>query len=111
MDTRSLNRSNTKIPSPKPRSRGSSVSSSSSSSYDGEVYEEIKEAFKHFDKDGDGAISIDELDNMMRNAGQYISQKELKQMMEETDENGDSSIDEKEFLKVMKDRLNEVDIK
>ena len=55
--------------------------------------EEIKEAFKVFDKDGNGLISIHELGQVMSNLGEKLTTDELYEMIREADLNGDGQID------------------
>ena len=62
--------------------------------------DEIRQAFKVFDRDGDGYITGDELGLVMANLGEKLTPGELKQMMEEADSNGDGKIDYPEFVKV-----------
>lgn len=49
---------------------------------------EFREAFRLFDKDGDGSITKEELGSVMRSLGQFASQDELQQMLEEIDIDG-----------------------
>lgn len=49
---------------------------------------ELREAFRLFDKDGDGSISTEELGTVMRNLGQFPSMDELNQMLKEIDIDG-----------------------
>lgn len=49
---------------------------------------ELREAFRLFDKDGDGSITTGELGTVMRNLGQYPSSDELEQMLTEIDIDG-----------------------
>ena len=49
---------------------------------------EFKEAFTLFDKDGSGAISIDELGQVMKSLGQNPSRTELQEMIQEVDDDG-----------------------
>jgi calmodulin len=55
--------------------------------------EELKEAFKVFDKDGDGSISAAELRHVMMNLGEKMSDEEVTEMIREADLNGDGQID------------------
>lgn len=62
---------------------------------------ELREAFRLFDKDGDGSISTEELGTVMRNLGQFPSMDELNQMLKEIDIDGDGSFSFEEFVQVM----------
>jgi len=50
--------------------------------------EELREAFKLFDKDGDGSITAEELGTVLRNLGQFPSAEELNMMLKEIDIDG-----------------------
>ena len=54
-----------------------------------------------FDIDGDGTITLVELKEVMRSLGQNPSEKELMQMINSVDDNGDNEIDFEEFLILM----------
>ncbi|XP_070704197.1 calcium-binding protein 5b [Pempheris klunzingeri] len=63
---------------------------------------ELKEAFREFDIDGDGAITSDELRHaMMKLLGEHASPKEIDQVVREADNNGDGTVDFEEFVKMM----------
>ena len=53
------------------------------------ILAEFKEAFHLFDKDGDGTISTKELGTVMRSLGQNPTEKELQDMVNEVDEDGE----------------------
>ena len=55
--------------------------------------EEMRSAFKVFDKDGSGTISGDEIAHVMKSFGENLSDEELKIMMEEVDKDGNGTID------------------
>ncbi|XP_063430894.1 uncharacterized protein LOC134712857 [Mytilus trossulus] len=72
-------------------------------------YQEFKEAFNLFDKDGDGTISCTELGTVMRSLGCNPTEGELKDMIKEVDADGNGCIDFPEFLEMMAKRLQDVD--
>merc|ERR1712167_206312 len=63
--------------------------------------EEIKEAFKVFDKDGNGFISAAELRHVMTNLGEKLTDEEVDEMIREADVDGDGQINYDEFVKMM----------
>lgn len=63
--------------------------------------EEILEAFKVFDKDGNGFISAAELRHIMTNLGEKLSDEEVDEMIREADIDGDGQINYEEFVKMM----------
>lgn len=54
--------------------------------------EEIREAFKVFDRDNNGYISAAELKHVMTNLGERLSQDEVDEMIREADVDGDGQI-------------------
>ena len=52
---------------------------------------EIEAAFKFFDKNGDGFISVEELGEAMKKLGLEMSEEELKDMIKAVDRNGNIS--------------------
>lgn len=57
------------------------------------IEEEMRNAFRVFDKDNSGTISGDEIAQVMATFGQNLTENELKFMIEEVDKNGDGHID------------------
>ena len=55
--------------------------------------DEMREAFRVFDKDGDGYISAVELKVVMMNLGEKLSDAEVDDMLKEADTDGDGRID------------------
>ena len=51
-------------------------------------FQEIEAAFKLFDKNNDGNISVEELGEAMKQAGQEMSVEEIKDMIKAVDRNG-----------------------
>lgn len=67
---------------------------------DGEE-KEMLEAFKVFDKDGDGYIDTTELHDIMDTLGQKLSEEEINEMVKEADTDGDGKINYEEFVRLM----------
>ncbi|XP_052138408.1 putative calmodulin-like protein 2 isoform X1 [Oryza glaberrima] len=63
--------------------------------------DDIRDAFRVFDKDQNGFITPDELRHVMANLGDPLSDDELADMLHEADSDGDGQINYNEFLKVM----------
>ncbi|KAF7285788.1 hypothetical protein GWI33_009971 [Rhynchophorus ferrugineus] len=61
---------------------------------------EFREAFRLFDKDGDGSITKEELGRVMRSLGQFARTEELQQMLQEVDIDGDGNVSFEEFLDI-----------
>jgi len=74
-----------------------------------EQIDEFKEVFNIFDVDQNGTICPKELGIVMRALGQNPSEAELKEMMEDADDNGDGVIEFQEFLGLMTVLINKVD--
>eukprot|EP01126_Amoeba_proteus_P066773 TRINITY_DN9729_c0_g1_i2.p1 TRINITY_DN9729_c0_g1~~TRINITY_DN9729_c0_g1_i2.p1 ORF type:complete len:152 (-),score=46.39 TRINITY_DN9729_c0_g1_i2:81-536(-) len=66
-----------------------------------EKIEECRQAFALFDKDGNGNITVDELETVLRSFGQTPTPDELHNMMKEVDIDGNGEIDFNEFLKML----------
>ena len=54
--------------------------------------EELKEAFRVFDKDGNGFISAAELKLVMTNLGEKLTEEEVDEMIREADIDGDGQV-------------------
>merc|ERR1712170_172392 len=63
--------------------------------------DEIREAFKVFDKDGDGMISAAELRHVMTNLGEKLTDEEVDEMIREADIDGDGQVNYEEFVTMM----------
>jgi calmodulin len=68
---------------------------------DGDTEEDIKAAFRVFDKDGDGKITTAELTHIMKNLGEPLTQEEVDEMIAQADTNKDGIIDYGEFVHLM----------
>lgn len=63
--------------------------------------EELREAFKVFDKDQNGFISATELRHVMINLGEKLTDEEVEQMIREADLDGDGQVNYDEFVRMM----------
>ncbi|KAK6170330.1 hypothetical protein SNE40_018744 [Patella caerulea] len=63
--------------------------------------EEIREAFRVFDQDGNGFISAAELRHLMTNLGEKLTDEEVDEMIREADIVGDGKINYEEFIKII----------
>lgn len=65
---------------------------------------EIAEAFKVFDRNGDGKISTAELRHVLTSIGEKLTEAEVDEMMREADTNNDGEIDIEEFTRLLSRR-------
>merc|ERR1711933_625937 len=68
---------------------------------DTDTEEELIEAFKVFDRDGNGFISAAEVRHVMTNLGEKLTDEEVDEMIREADVDGDGQINYEEFVKMM----------
>jgi len=54
---------------------------------------EMRQAFRVFDRDGNGVIDEKELRTTMKNLGENLSKNDVKAMIKAADKNGDGKID------------------
>ena len=69
-----------------------------------------REAFKQFDRNGDGTISTKELGVVMRTLGQNPTEAELADLIAEIDQDGNGEIDFDEFLHLVSKKMKDSDI-
>ncbi|KAF7710208.1 hypothetical protein HF521_009080 [Silurus meridionalis] len=63
---------------------------------------ELRDAFREFDSNGDGQISLAELrDAMKKLMGQQLNQREIDEILRDVDLNGDGLVDFEEFVRMM----------
>nr|DBA19090.1 TPA: hypothetical protein GDO54_014963 [Pyxicephalus adspersus] len=63
---------------------------------------ELRDAFKEFDANGDGEITIEELQQaMQRLLGEKLTNNEIADVVREADLNGDGTVDFEEFVRMM----------
>lgn len=70
---------------------------------------DFKEAFSTFDKNDDGYITTKELGTVLRSLGQNPTEDELQDIIDEVDADGSGTVDFEEFVKLMKNRLQDID--
>eukprot|EP00493_Phyllostaurus_siculus_P006146 UN06204 len=63
--------------------------------------EEILKAFRLFDDDETGFITLKNLRRVAKDIGENMSDEELQEMIDEADRDGDGQISEDEFLRIM----------
>ncbi|XP_034043891.1 calcium-binding protein 2a isoform X2 [Thalassophryne amazonica] len=63
---------------------------------------ELRDAFKEFDSDGDGQISLGELREAMKKLmREQLHQREIDEILRDVDLNGDGQVDFEEFVRMM----------
>lgn len=75
-----------------------------------EQIQEFRQAFDIIDRNGDGAITTDDLAAVMRAIGQSSTANELTDMIREVDADGNDTIDFTEFLALMSRQMRQSDI-
>ncbi len=55
----------------------------------------LHEAFEQFDLNGDGVLTVEELRRAMSSFGENMSKDEVRQMIQDADDNGDGVVDYK----------------
>jgi len=68
--------------------------------------QDYKMAFKLLDKDGDGTLTITELQEVFTNLNFKFTERQLKKMVATIDKDGDGQIDLDEFMLMMKKRVH-----
>jgi len=74
-----------------------------------DMISDLEVAFRLFDTDGGGTITIKELRQVFETLGQSPSDADLKEMMKEVDRDGSGAIDLEEFCRLMVTRMNSID--
>ena len=64
--------------------------------------EEIMKAFRLFDDDQSGKISFKNLKRVAQELGETLTDEELKEMIQEADQDNDGEVNQDEFLRIMK---------
>ncbi|KAM3128069.1 hypothetical protein pb186bvf_019832 [Paramecium bursaria] len=64
--------------------------------------EEMLKAFRLFDDDNTGRITLKNLKRVARELGETMTDDELQEMIDEADRDGDGEINEEDFIRIMK---------
>merc|ERR1719381_388062 len=65
------------------------------------MQEELKEAFRLYDKEGNGYITTGVLREIMKELDNKLSEEDLDNMIDEIDEDGSGTVDFDEFMEMM----------
>ncbi|GBG62002.1 hypothetical protein CBR_g28479 [Chara braunii] len=65
------------------------------------LHKELADAFEVYDKSGDGHITHDELQEVLKKAGQNLSEKQVGAALKAADVDEDGKVSYKEFLKLL----------
>ncbi|ETO13322.1 calmodulin 2-like protein [Reticulomyxa filosa] len=76
------------------------------SQLDKQELRQLKEAFTFFDHDNDGGISTQEIGHVMKTVGLEITDEELKDIMNDLDEDRDGHMNFDEFVLMMDRRMS-----
>ena len=74
-----------------------------------EIIADFRAAFKTFDTDEDGYLSLEELGNLLIKLGQPVTKDEIIEMTNEIDIEGNGTIDFKEFILLMARKMRDYD--
>ncbi|CAL4119136.1 unnamed protein product [Meganyctiphanes norvegica] len=66
-----------------------------------ELKKELKEAFRIYDKDGEGFITTDTLREILKEIDNKLTDADLDGIIEEVDEDGSGTLDFDEFMEMM----------
>jgi len=67
----------------------------------GHLEEELREAFRLYDKEGNGYINVSDLRGILRALDDNITEDELDEMIAEIDTDGSGTVDFDEFMEMM----------
>ncbi|GIL73151.1 hypothetical protein Vretimale_4744 [Volvox reticuliferus] len=63
--------------------------------------EDLRKAFRMFDRDGNGQINATELKHIMTNIGETLTEEQVDDMIQEADIDQDGMINYEEFIRVV----------
>ncbi|TDG38308.1 hypothetical protein AWZ03_015270, partial [Drosophila navojoa] len=65
------------------------------------MQEELREAFRMYDKEGNGYINVSDLREILRALDDKLTEDELDEMIAEIDTDGSGTVDFDEFMEMM----------
>ena len=74
-----------------------------------EIIQDFREAFKTFDTDEDGYLTLKELGDLLIELGEPVTKEELQEMTNEIDIEQNGTIDFKEFILLMARKMRDYD--
>merc|ERR1712205_41471 len=66
--------------------------------------EEMKKAFALYDVDNKGKITVTDMERVAKELGENLSKEELQGILDESDRDGNGTITEEEFVRVMRNQ-------
>lgn len=69
---------------------------------------DLKAAFKLFDRDGSGSVDADEFREVLQNLGDQFTEDEIEEMIKAADTDKSGTIEEPEFLAVMRQKASKL---
>merc|ERR1711918_175459 len=66
--------------------------------------EEMKKAFALYDVDNKGKITVTDMQRVAKELGENLSKEELQSILDESDRDGNGTITEEEFVRVMRNQ-------
>eukprot|EP00090_Calanus_glacialis_P008901 TRINITY_DN17216_c0_g1_i1.p1 TRINITY_DN17216_c0_g1~~TRINITY_DN17216_c0_g1_i1.p1 ORF type:complete len:176 (+),score=57.81 TRINITY_DN17216_c0_g1_i1:25-528(+) len=69
--------------------------------HDNDIEEEIREAFRVFDRESYGFITVNDLTHVMQTLGEKLSAEETQELISEADLDGDGNVNYEEFVTML----------
>merc|ERR1711970_792143 len=66
--------------------------------------EEMQKAFKLYDTEGKGKITVKDMERVAKELGENLSHEELQGILDESDRDGSGTLTEDEFIRVMRNQ-------
>ncbi|CAD8134765.1 unnamed protein product [Paramecium pentaurelia] len=67
----------------------------------------LKSIFQQYDKNGNGKLNLEELDNLLKSVGMFLKIVELQALIKYFDKDGDGFLSFREFLTFVREEMNE----